>query len=110
MRLLSKIQQVTVTEANLLYEGSITISKDILDAAGLTAFDMVHVNSLTTGAHWETYIIEGKDGEVCLNGAAARHFDRGDEIHILHYGEAPKGSSPVIVHCDRSNRVVRVVK
>jgi aspartate 1-decarboxylase len=106
MRLISKIQQVTVTDANLLYNGSITIGRNILRAANLNPYDMVHVNCLDTGNHWETYIIEGEDNVVCLNGAAAHHFSRGDRVHILHYGIAPSDSVPTIVYCDEDNNVV----
>ncbi len=77
---------VTVSDANINYEGSITIGKDLMALVNFSEYDMVHVNSIDTGKHWETYVIPGEDGEVCLNGAAANHFNIGERVHILLYG------------------------
>jgi len=84
-RLIAKLT-VAVTDANIDYDGSIAIGRDLMALVGFKEYDMVHVNCLDTGKHWETYVIPGDDGEVCLNGAAANHFNIGDKVHILLYG------------------------
>ena len=83
----SKIHCATVTEANLHYMGSITIDEDLMDAAGLIANEQVHVVNNMNGARIETYVIKGprKSGCICLNGAAARLFQVGDETIIMAY-------------------------
>ena len=88
----SKIHRVRVTQANLNYVGSITIDEDLMDAAGLIANEHVHVVNNMNGARIETYVIKGprKSGCICLNGAAARLFQVGDEIIIMAYA----GMSP----------------
>lgn len=81
----AKIKGGIVTDKNLYYDGSITISRDILKAAEIQPGDMVEVLNLNSGARITTYVIEGteKKGEMCLNGPAARFFEKGDEIIIL---------------------------
>jgi aspartate 1-decarboxylase len=79
----SKIHRATVTDACLNYSGSITIGKNMMEAAGLRKYEIVHVNNMSNAAHWETYVIEGDDGEICLNGCPARLFQPGDEVIIL---------------------------
>ncbi len=80
-----KIKGGTVTDKNLHYDGSITISGDILRAATIQHGDMVEVLNLNNGARITTYVIEGKEnkGEICLNGPAARFFEKGDSVVIL---------------------------
>ena len=84
-KLKSKIHSAIVTDANKDYEGSITICADLMRKAEINEFDMVHVNCKDTGVHWETYAIAGEKDEICLNGAAAHHFNIGDDVHILTY-------------------------
>ncbi len=80
----TKIKGARVTDKKLYYDGSITIPKDILKAAGIKAGDIIDVLNLNNGARITTYVIEGKNhGEICLNGPAARFFEVGDEIIIL---------------------------
>ena len=69
----SKIHRATVTEANLYYEGSITIDRDLMDAADLLPYEQVHIFNLTNGERFITYVIEGDRGSgvICTNGAAA---------------------------------------
>lgn len=80
-----KLHRVKVTDAQLNYQGSITIDPVLMKAAGMMAFQLVHINSMANAAHWETYIIPGKpgSGEICLNGCPARIFQPGDEVIIL---------------------------
>jgi aspartate 1-decarboxylase len=109
----AKIHRATVTEANLEYEGSITIDKDLIDAAGLMLYEQVHVLNVATGARIETYVIEGKPGSgtICLNGAAARLGAKGDKVIIIAYGQfTPDEASwhkPTIVHIDHNNRIIK---
>lgn len=83
----SKIHRATVTEADLHYKGSVTIDKALLKASGMFPHMRVQVLNITTGARVETYVIEGKEnsGVICLNGAAARHFQAGDLVIIIGY-------------------------
>ncbi len=83
----SKIHCARVTEANLHYMGSITIAEELMDAAGLVEGEHVHVVNNNNGERIETYVIRGErhSGCICLNGAAARKFQVGDEIIIMAY-------------------------
>ena len=83
----SKIHCARVTEANLHYMGSITIDEYLMDAAGLVAGEHVHVVNNNNGERIETYVIRGprRTGCICLNGAAARKFQPGDEVIIMAY-------------------------
>ena len=85
----SKIHCARVTEANLHYMGSITIDEDLMDAAGLLAGEHVHVVNNNNGSRIETYVITGPAGSgcICLNGAAARLFQPGDEVIIMAYAQ-----------------------
>ncbi|MCS7295915.1 MAG: aspartate 1-decarboxylase, partial [Dehalococcoidia bacterium] len=82
-----KIHRAIVTDANLHYEGSITLDPDLMDAAGILPYEQVHVLDVTNGARLETYAIRGErgSGEVCINGAAAHLIHRGDIVIILTY-------------------------
>jgi aspartate 1-decarboxylase len=108
-----KIHRATVTDANVDYEGSVTIDPDLLEAADILPYQMVHILDVDNGARLETYAIEGKRGsrEVCINGAAARLVHRGDKVIILHYRtvseeEARAGVHPHVVLVDSSNNIV----
>lgn len=106
----SKIHCATVTEANLNYMGSITIDKNLMDAAGLMAGEHVHVVNNNNGERIETYVIEGEagKGDICLNGAAARKFQPGDIVIIMSYAmmspEEANTFKPQIVFPDEKNR------
>lgn len=85
----SKIHCAVVTEANLHYMGSITIDENLMDAAHLLAGEHVHVVNNNNGERIETYVIPGPRGTgcICLNGAAARKFQVGDEVIIMAYAQ-----------------------
>ena len=85
----SKLHQMVVTEANLHYEGSITIDQDLLDAAHLLPYEKVQVVNITNGSRLETYTIPGERGSrvCCMNGAAARLTQVGDRVIIISYAE-----------------------
>lgn len=106
----SKIHRATVTDANLHYEGSITIDRRLMDAAGILPNEIVQVYNIATGARIETYVIEGEpnSGTICLNGAAARHFAPDDLVIIVAFAyltpEEAAAFSPVILLVDENNR------
>ena len=81
----SKIHRARVTNANINYEGSITIDKKLMETADILPYEQVEVLNINNGARIATYAIEGKEGEICLNGAAARLGARGDIVLILSY-------------------------
>jgi aspartate 1-decarboxylase len=83
----SKIHRATVTQADLNYEGSLTISAELMRAADMLPYEMVHVYNVSNGDRFETYAIEGAEdsGIICLNGAAARKGAVGDLIIITTY-------------------------
>ncbi len=83
----SKIHRARVTGADLNYEGSISIDSDLLEAADILLYEKVDIYNITNGVRFSTYVMEGKPGEICLNGAAARLVDRGDLIIIASYAE-----------------------
>src|SRR4029078_4936391 len=86
----SKIHRARVTQADLHYEGSITIDPDLMDAADILPFEQVHVLDVDNGARLTTYAIEGarSSGQICINGAAARLVSPGDTVIILTYKQA----------------------
>ena len=114
MMLKSKIHRATVTGADLHYEGSITIDKDLLIASNISLYEQVHIYNINNGARFETYVIEGRagSGEICLNGAAARHVQKGDLIIIASYIMLPEedvpGYKPVYVFVDGNNKQVNL--
>lgn len=107
----SKIHCATVTEANLHYMGSITIDADIMKAVGIVAHEHVHVVNNMNGERIETYVIKGESGSgcICLNGAAARRFQVGDEVIIMAYAdmtpEEAERWTPKVVFPDENNRI-----
>lgn len=106
-----KIHRATVTEAVIDYVGSITIDRELLDASGILPGECVLVADMTDGARFETYVFEGPagSGTICINGAAARLVDVGDEVIIMAYGYMPleeaRDFKPDVVLVDKSNRI-----
>ncbi len=109
----AKIHMATVTESNLAYEGSITIDREIMKAAGILPYEQVMISNLNNGERFETYVIPGPAGarEICLNGPTARKGVVGDTIIIFCYSwyedRALKHFSPKIVMLGKGNRIVR---
>ena len=107
----SKIHRAKVTEANLYYEGSITIDELLMKAADIAEYEKVEVFNLNNGHRLETYAIQGKPGSgvICLNGPAARGACVGDEIVIVCYIQADleeiKGLRPKVIKVDAGNRI-----
>ncbi len=109
----SKIHRATVKNAELNYEGSLTIDEELMIAANILPYEMVQVANVTNGLRFETYAIVGKrgSGEICLNGAAARLGAVGDEIIIMTYAlfteEEMKSFEPKIVLVNKDNRIIK---
>jgi len=84
----SKIHRAVVTQTELDYVGSITVDKNLMNAVGIYVNEKVQVVNINTGDRFETYVIEGKpgNGDICLNGAAARLAQVGDRVIIISYG------------------------
>lgn len=110
----SKIHRAVVTDANLHYQGSITIDRDLMEAADMLPYEKVAVLDVESGSRFETYVIEGAPGSgvICLNGAAARLVQKGDHVIILTYVEA-EGTrqeladwDPLLVFVDERNRIL----
>ncbi len=108
----SKIHRARVTEANINYEGSITIDKKLMQAADILPYEQVHVLNVNNGARFTTYAIEGEAGSgvICLNGAAARLAVIGDIVIIITYDQIPeeqlKNYHPKVVHVNQNNEMV----
>jgi aspartate 1-decarboxylase len=83
----AKLHRATVTDANLEYEGSITIDKALCDKVGLFENEQVDIYNCNNGARFTTYVIYGDQGQICLNGAAARHVHKGDLVIIAAYAD-----------------------
>jgi aspartate 1-decarboxylase len=107
----AKIHRARVTEANLDYEGSISIGPDLLGASTIRSYERVQVVNVNNGSRFETYVIEGRNGEICLNGPAARLGQVGDIIIIIAYGLLDESDAravkPVIVRVDSQNRPLK---
>jgi aspartate 1-decarboxylase len=105
----SKIHRATVTDANLNYEGSITIDRNLMKAADILPYEQVHVVDVNNGSRLVTYAIEGEDGEICLNGAAARLVNKGDIVIILSYTNIEDAElhdfHPTLVYVDTKNHI-----
>ncbi len=111
----SKIHRVTVTQADLDYEGSLTLPPNLMRAADIQAFESVHVWNVTRGTRLETYAIEGDEGslDICANGAAAHLIRPGDIVIVATFGFSADPSEqaalkPKVVFVDNQNRMVRI--
>jgi aspartate 1-decarboxylase len=108
----SKIHRATVTQADLDYEGSVTIDVDLLRAADILPYEKVAVWNVTRGTRLETYALEGESGSgvICINGAAAHLNQPGDLVIIATFAEAEEHEArawkPTVVFVDEKNRIV----
>ncbi len=108
----SKIHRGTVTDADLDYEGSVTVDEDLMRAADILPHERVSIWNVTNGNRLETYALPGTPGSgvICINGAAARHAQRGDKVIIATFAEVDeveaKNWKPVVVRVDAMNRIV----
>jgi aspartate 1-decarboxylase len=106
----SKIHRATVTDANLEYEGSVSICPRLIDTAKFLLHEKVDIYNCNNGERFSTYVIEGKDGEICLNGAAARKVHKGDLVIIASYAsmevDEARNYNPAVVLVNKENRPV----
>lgn len=104
----SKIHRATVTDADLNYEGSISIDPVLMEQADLMPFEKVEIYNCNNGNRFATYVITGKAGEICLNGAAARLVHRGDLVIIASYADYEEAEcaehEPRLIFVDERNR------
>lgn len=107
----SKIHRAVVTGSDLNYEGSIAIDKKLIEAANLYKFEKVEIYNINNGERFATYVIEGKKGELSLNGAASRLVQKGDLIIIACYVNIDENEmklfKPKIVLVDEKNIVIK---
>ena len=105
--LYSKIHRATVTEADLDYEGSISIDARLIEKANMYVNQQVDIYNCNNGARFTTYVIPGKKNQICLNGAAARHVQKGDKVIIVAYASVDIKDSakhkPTVVFVDDKN-------
>ena len=108
---LGKIHRARITHADLHYEGSVTIDRDLLDAAGMLEHEEVHVWNVTQGTRLTTYTLAGPPGSgvICLNGAAAHGNDPGDIVILAVFADMEEREAkrhvPKVVICDEHNRI-----
>lgn len=106
----SKIHRATVTEADLHYEGSVTVDEELMRAANMVEYEQVDVLDITNGNRLTTYVIKGEPGSgtICLNGAAARLVHVGDLVIIVSYADYHEdeipGHDPIVIVVDENNK------
>ena len=109
-----KIHRAVVRQAELNYVGSITVDTYLLDAAGISEYELVQIVDIENGNRFETYTIAGEPGSgmICLNGAAARQVAVGDHIILMSYAqmtpEEAKEHKPKVVFVDEQNQIARI--
>ena len=109
----SKIAYALITEAELFYEGSITIDEDLIKAVDILPGEKVHVLNINNGNRFTTYVIVGEagSGRICLNGPAARLGLIGDQVIILSYAlmdpQEAKNYKTKIIHLDEHNKIAK---
>jgi aspartate 1-decarboxylase len=111
----SKIHRATVTDADLHYEGSITVDRDLMDAADLRRFEKIEIYNVTNGERFATYVIPGERGrgDIVINGAAAHKASPGDLVILCCYADYDEAEVEAhrvrLVYVDGTNRIVRTV-
>ncbi len=112
----SKIHRATVTGAELHYEGSVTIDRNLMDAADILEYEQVDIWNVTTGTRFTTYAIEGQrdSGTICINGAAAHKANKGDLVIIASWidlsDDEMSGYKPKPIFVDERNRQTELRK
>jgi len=110
-----KLHRVHVTHARLDYEGSITIDRDLMAAAGILPFQLLHINNMANAVHWETYAIAGDAGSgvIQLNGCPARLFQPGDQVIILSLEQLTRAEAAKVeqkvVYVDAQNKPTKII-
>ncbi|MFG0290266.1 MAG: aspartate 1-decarboxylase [Rhodopirellula sp. JB044] len=109
--LAAKIHRATVTAADVNYEGSLTVPPELLEAAGIVAYESLHVWNVTRGSRLETYAIEGLPGssDICANGAAAHVIRPGDQVILAAYTLVPESETkthqPKLIFVNEKNEI-----
>ena len=109
----SKIHRATVTEANIEYEGSVTIDSELLEAADIIEYEQVDIYNISNGERFTTYAIQAEAGSrvISVNGAAAHKASPGDRVIICAYGGVSEAEArkhkPKLVYLDENNHVIR---
>lgn len=110
----AKLHRVKVTGTACDYEGSITIGKDALEASGIKPFESVLVANTNNGERFETYVMEGRSGEIIVNGAAARLAAMGDKLIVLSFVWIEDSSyydhAPMAILFDEDNKIKKTLK
>jgi len=107
----AKVHRIRVTERDLEYEGSLTLDRDLMDAADMVSYERVEVYDVDNGSRFATYLIEGERGSgvCCLNGAAAHMVGMGDRLILACYTTVPEAAArkhrPLVVLVDDNNRI-----
>ena len=110
----SKIHRALVTDANVDYEGSITIDRHLMDLANLQPYEQVHIYNISNGNRFLTYVIEGEkqSGDICINGAAAHLTSSGDLVIIANYATYSENEArlhkPRLIYVDENNVVTNI--
>lgn len=110
----AKIHRARVTDANLDYEGSITIDETLMEAADILPFEQVQIYNVTNGNRFETYALKGKphSGVICINGAAAHQASKDDIIIIANFGlldeEEHTNQHPKLIYVDETNKIIKI--
>ena len=109
----AKIHRARVTDANLDYEGSITIDEALMETADILPFEQVQIYNVTNGNRFETYVLKGErdSGVICINGAAAHQAGKDDLVIIANYGllaEEEHTPHPKLIYVDEANRIIKV--
>ena len=103
----SKIHRATITDAHLDYVGSISLDPQLMELSDILEGEQVHIVDIDNGARFETYAITGREGDVCLNGAAARLVHPGDKIIVISYADYSEPEieqyRPRVVHVNEAN-------
>jgi aspartate 1-decarboxylase len=103
----AKIHMARVTEANLEYDGSITIDEKLAQRADISFHEKVLVSNLENGNRFETYVIYGKEGEICVNGAAANLASVGDRLIIMSFAYTEnRNFTPKIIRVNENNEII----
>ena len=110
----AKIHRARVTDANLDYEGSITIDETLMEAADILPFEQVQIYNVTNGNRFETYALKGEphSGDICINGAAAHQAGKDDIIIIANFGlldeEEHINQHPKLIYVDETNKIIKI--
>ncbi|MBI3259395.1 MAG: aspartate 1-decarboxylase [Ignavibacteriae bacterium] len=108
----SKIHRASITQADLNYEGSLTVDEELMEAANMLTYEKISIVNINNGERIETYLIAGERGSrtICLNGAAARRGAVGDKIIIISYANLSEEEAlkhkPTVVLVDDNNNII----